>query len=107
MGYRSEQLGDSLLDGQSVRKVACPERCRFQCDESRRGIVEDAVLEATPMSLVGAEIATSPATSPIGVEGLDLGRSACGDLQYLTAIKIAGIDHEGDAWVSINQLPEL
>lgn len=87
--------------------IACPERCWFQYDESRGRIVEYAVLESSPAALVGSQIATSPAASPIGVEAPDLGRSAGVDLQHVTALQIAGIDHEGNAWVSIDQPPEL
>jgi hypothetical protein len=91
---------------QSVRQVAGPEDRRLQGDEARRGIVEDVALEATPVALVGSEVAASPAARSVGLEGMELRPSPRGDLQHLAAIEVASVDDEGDAWVALEQLSE-
>src|SRR5919106_2662901 len=91
---------------QLVRQVAGPENRRRQGDEARRGIVEDVALEATPVALIGSEVAASPAARSVGVKGMEFGHPPRGDLEHLAAIEVAGVDDEGDAWVTLEQLSE-
>jgi hypothetical protein len=91
---------------QSVRQVVGPEDRGLRGDEAGRGIVEDVALEATPVALVGSEVAASPAAGSVGLEGMQLRPSTRGDLEHLAAIEVAGVDDEGDAWVALEQLSE-
>ena len=58
------------------------------------------------MALIGSEVAASPAARSVGVKGMEFGHPPRGDLEHLAAIEVAGVDDEGDAWVTLEHLSE-
>jgi hypothetical protein len=104
---RGVAVGVRLTGRCSVRQVASTEHRRLQDDESRRRVAEDVSSEATPVALVGPQIASSPAARTVRVEGPYLGCSPRRNLQYLAPVEVTRVHDERDAWIALDQGSEL